>query len=332
MKAIVIGSGRMGIRHISGLLKLNFINEIHVVDINQNSLNVAREQLNDKRNICFFSTNIDFNNKYDLGIISTTAKNRIILIENLFTVGCKNILIEKPLGQSKNEVNKLLEKLNQINVNCFVNLNMRLHECYIDLKNDFENLDQLHGEKIISLNTGSVGIGANGIHYLDFIFFLTQSDNAVLRYGHISKNIILSGRGSEFCDFGGNAIIDYYKKNKLMATFIISINPNSSAFGNWNIVGKHAHININELESLRINRYRKIDSNLPTHRYNGDYLEAKKYNIEFPPLGDLTAVWATGIYEGKSLLPTVQESIKVHDLMFEWLNFSESHNDYFPIT
>ncbi len=332
MNAIVVGSGRMGIRHINGLLNISKIKKILVVDISVKSLENASKNIIDLKSRCEFKTSIETNEIYEIGIIASTAGERINIIKKLNQIGCKHILIEKPLGQSKSEVKSLIKQVQKSNIKCYVNLNMRLHKCFMNLKNDFEKISQLNGYKVISLNTGSVGIGANGIHYLDFIFFLTDADNATIRYGNISNNIILSGRGSEFCDFGGNAIIDYYKKNNLEATFIISINPNSTAFGNWNIVAKHAHINISELDSLRTNRYRKIDSNLPLNRYNGDYMEPERNNIEFPPLADLTQIWAEGIINGQILLPTIQESVNVHNLMFEWLDFSKTHKDYFPIT
>ena len=71
---------------------------------------------------------------------------------------------------------------------------------------------------------------------------------------------------------------------------------------------------------------------MPVNRYFADYKSPVETTIESPFLGKLTAMWVDGLSKGINLLPNVQESLKVHELMFEWLNKSNTHKDIFPIT
>ena len=326
----------MGIRHIQGILSVTNIKKITVVDINQDALNNAKNQLTDSPNfnICEFLLidKLNTTEQYNTGIMASTANNREELFDLLVKMGCQNIMVEKPLGQSYQEVINFNDKVSKTDVNCCVNLNMRLYDCFIELKNDLNNTPQLNGVKTITINTGTIGIGANGIHYLDLLFFILDADKAEIKAAHISEVTIPSGRGSQFGDFGCWSAINYYKNKELVGTALISLSSISTVFGSWEIVAPHGRIYFNEVEQKRINTYRKEDSKLPVNRYFGDYTSPVESVFESPFLGDLTAKWIVGLQNNEQLLPNISESCKVHKLMFDWLNHSKTHQDLFPIT
>jgi len=336
MNVIVIGAGRMGVRHIQGILTVDNISKITIVDINQGALDNALSHLKDNSGSdkCDFALldNIDKNNRYNVGIIASTADNREELFNLLVELGCKNIMVEKPLGQSYQEVLIFNDTVSKSDVNCSVNLNMRLYDNFIQLKKDFENTPQLQGPKTITINTGTIGIGANGIHYLDLLYFLLDADEAEIQAAHISEETIPSGRGANFGDFGGWSAINCYKNKSLVGTALISLSSTSTVFGSWDIVAPHGRIYFNEVEQKRVNTYRKEDSVLPVNRYFGDYTPPVESKFESPFLGDLTAKWIIGLQNNEQLLPNISESCKVHKLMFDWLNYSKTHQDLFPIT
>ena len=71
---------------------------------------------------------------------------------------------------------------------------------------------------------------------------------------------------------------------------------------------------------------------MPVNRYFADYNPPVESTIESPFLGILTAKWVEGLANGINLLPNVKESLRVHELMFEWLKLSKTHKEIFPIT
>ena len=240
--------------------------------------------------------------------------------------------MKKPLGQSYQEVYDFNEKVAETGVNCCVNLNMRMYEGFIQLRDDFRNVPQLKGVKTITMNTGTIGIGANGIHYLDLLYFILDADEAKIKAAYIDDQLIESPRGEEFADFGGWAAIDYLKSGELMGTALLSLSSRSTVFGSWEFVAPYGRVYLNEVEQKRSNTYRKADSELPLYRYFGDYMAPEDSKAVSPFLGELTAKWIEGLQKGEQLLPTLSESLKVHKLMFDWLNYSNTHQDNFPIT
>lgn len=336
MNIIIVGGGRMGMRHAIGAAKNSNIDQILLLDINESALENARTQLSNQNLMDKFIfglshelSSIPFTAQ--TAIIASPAKNRKDLCNEMISHGVANILVEKPLGQSYKEVAELAEFIKHSGTKAYVNLNMRLYKSFISLKNDLKTKKQLIGYKIFTINTGSIGIGANGIHYLDMLFFLLDADTSVITGGEIEEKMLLSGRGPEYGDFGGWCTIKFYKDSEEIARAHLSITAQSSVFGGWDIVAPFGHITLNEVEGERIDILRKIDSVMPIERYGADYEKAVKSSFVSPFLGDLTSVWIDSLLNGKSMLPEISESLKVHKLMFDWLSLSKKH-EIFPIT
>lgn len=331
MKFLIIGAGRMGIRHALGIKNLNEATAITITDINRDALENAKKSIDDSRFDYKLIKEIK-NETFDFCVIAATAAGRKELLQVANRVKAKHILIEKPLGQSMQQVLEMNHYISEHNLNCYVNLNMRLYESFITLRDDLLSIPQLKGSKTITVNTGTLGIGANGIHYLDLLYFILDANNAELTAAEIDDALIPSGRGAAFGDFGGWAVIKFYKEKKFQGKALLSMASDSTVFGSWEIVAPNGRVYFNEVEGKRIDTLRKEDSQLPVNRYFGDYLPPVESIITSPFLGDLTTVWIKGILEGKSLLPKIEESIKVHELLFQWLAKSNNYKENFPIT
>ncbi|MGB4774083.1 MAG: Gfo/Idh/MocA family oxidoreductase [Daejeonella sp.] len=336
MNLIIVGAGRMGMRHAIGAAKNQSIKNILLLDINSQALENAKKQLNDDGLVDKFVFELISNLPStefiaDLAIIASPAKNRKELCKEMISKGTSHILVEKPLGQSYEDVAELSAFVEETDANFYVNLNMRLYDSFIALKNDFNSKTQLMGYKIISINTGSIGIGANGIHYLDMLYFLLDADDAEVVAGEIEKQALPSGRGPEYGDFGGWCTIKFFKNEKEVGRAHLSITAQSSVFGGWDIVAPFGHVTIDEIQQQRIDTLRKENSEMPIQRYGADYEESVKIKFNSPFLGDLTSMWIDSIAAGKSALPNISESLKVHKLMFDWLSLSIDHK-VFPIT
>ena len=336
MRVLIIGAGRMGMRHALGTASVSQVQEVALADIAVSAIDNAKEQIKNIPEADKFSYHLleglDGLTGFDIGILAATASDRIGLCQKVVQSGCKYILVEKPLGQSISEVHELISFLRKSDVMAFVNLNMRVYPDSLKLKNDLENLPQFQGKKSITINTGTVGIGANGIHYLDYLFFLTNADSAKLLSADIDSTTIPSARGPQFKDFGGWCVISFFKENNEVAKAYISINPDSTVFGGWDIVGPHGRITINESSGKRIDYLRNTDSQMPIQRYNADYGQSIETIFDSPMLGDLTRLWIEGLIKSEYLLPSLDEALSSHKLMFEWLQYSKEFQDEFPIT
>lgn len=326
----------MGIRHATGSLQVKELTEVCISDIHDAALENARQQLSSQLNMAKarFCRSDDLKGNYDIVIIASTASGRMAICIQALQAKPSYVLIEKPLGQSLAEVKELVDFFADKNVSVSVNLNMRMYPFVKQLKNDLQTFPQFAGIKSINYQGGTLGIGANGIHYLDLLFFLFNADRAALKAGEIEPDLIPSGRGSQFGDFGGWACIKFYNNAQhYLGRSLISLSSSSTVFGGWDIIGSHGRIRINELEAERVDILRKPDSALPVNRYAGDYQPSKTSKIESPFLGDLTREWVENIIdENENLLPSIQQSLKVHELMFNWLQLSKSYQDTFPIT
>jgi predicted dehydrogenase len=337
MKLLIVGAGRMGIRHAIGASSVANIEKITIVDISAEALENARNQLLKLVTTFEFSyqllNNIDLEKgSFDIGIIATTAEDRLTICEKVINLGCANILIEKPLGQNMESVLALSKFIKHTNANVFVNLNMRINPVFLKLKQDLKKMPQFDGQIKITLNTGSVGIGANGIHYLDFLIFLFDADKVVLRASEIDDTMILSSRGSHFKDFGGWCILDLFSDDLKVGSSYISMTATSSVFGGFDIVGTHGRITINESTGQRIDYLRNPESGKPIYYYHADYLEPNLTSFTSPELSELTKIWIESILEGNSVLPQINETLLAHKIMFQWLSQGESNKINFPIT
>ncbi len=336
MKVLIIGAGRMGQRHAQGVAPISDVETIVLTDISDAALLSAEEILSSNSNHkkFLYQKTEEFNDEdqFDIGIISATAQGRLALCELAVKTKCKYVLVEKPIGQSVSEVEELIRYFKRKETRAFVNLNMRLYPDSLKLKNDLNSKPQLKGIKNITINTGTVGIAANGIHYLDYLFFLTDADDARIISAEINDTTIPSARGQQFKDFGGWCILKLYKKKNHVANVFLSISSQSTVFGGWDIVCPNGRITINECNGKRWDYIRKEESEMPIQRYNADYLPPVESTFESPFLGELTKLWVEGLMNNQFLLPDINEVEPSHRLMFEWLSYSKTYSEVFPIT
>lgn len=335
MRVVIIGAGRMGIRHAQGIEPMSEISEICLVDISENALNTASKTFEKSNKVKYIlvSDFYDSLETYDTAIIASTAGNRLEILSEVLQKGVKYVLLEKPLGQSLQEVKEIAEYLKQYpNVKSFVNFSMRLSPSLLQLKKDFSAQPQMTGAKTITINNGAIGIGANGIHLIDMCFFLLDANKAIIVAAEVEETTISSGRGEQFCDFGGWAVINFYNNDIFLGKLLISISSTSTPVGPIEIVGSNGRICYDEVRGVRIDSFRKEESQLAVYRYHGDYLPDSKKELTSLSLPELTHFWLENVIKKNDVLPSVEDSIKVHELLFNWLSKSKTHSKSYPIT
>ena len=126
----------MGIRHAQGALGVEAVEKVTIVDIFQTALDNAKTTLQSSPNFskCTFCLPDELGSEtFDTGILASTADARDKSYQLLVSLGCQNILVEKPLGQSYHEVCAFNDVVLKSGRNCAVNLNMRLNENFIKI-------------------------------------------------------------------------------------------------------------------------------------------------------------------------------------------------------
>ena len=107
MKVLVIGSGRMGLRHAEGASMVDHVSEVYIVDKENSKIEEAKSGLKHLKlfkKIKFISNFkieklVDFN--FEIVILATTAAKRFELVRKVALVlNPKYLLIEKPLEQN----------------------------------------------------------------------------------------------------------------------------------------------------------------------------------------------------------------------------------------
>jgi len=168
---IIIGVGKLGIRHLEAIFLTGIQSNIWVVDKSAEMLVIARE-LSKKYNHLYqlnFSSEIPDNLSFDLGIIATDSRQRFeiatVLLEKNFV---RNLLLEKiifPISTQYFHFKKILEKSE---CQCFVNLPRRLFPHYELLRNYTYNANHFK----ISVEGASWGLLSNSLHFVDLFHFL----------------------------------------------------------------------------------------------------------------------------------------------------------------
>tara|TARA_B100000989_G_C19509686_1_gene458334 strand:+ start:566 stop:1531 length:966 start_codon:yes stop_codon:yes gene_type:complete len=218
-KIKLVGAGQIGSRYLQGLANYKNYLDIEVFDINQNSLNIAKKrflEINSNKNnhkIQFKTKNLNFENYYDLIIISTSSKNRSkIIAEYKNKSKVKFWLIEKILEQSSEDVKKILSCLDNKEKNiAWVNTPRRAMKFYSDLK-------QKIGTEIpkrINLHGGLWGMACNSIHFIDLVEWLTDQHLISVDTTNIDKKWVETKRPGYF-EVTGETSLRFSKGTELL--------------------------------------------------------------------------------------------------------------------
>jgi hypothetical protein len=196
---LIIGAGQLGSRHLQGMLKYNKHQQrIFVVDPNIHSLEIAKNRADEIQNhnhTIFFET--DLTNVpliLDLVIVATQANIREKIINSIlgkFTINY--LILEKVLFQKIESLYNVKNLINRSDVKVFVNHPRRMFKDYNDLKSHpafkFDN-------KIITITGNNWGLGCNGIHFIDLITYLTNSQVEEIKNNWLDNEIHESSRSS----------------------------------------------------------------------------------------------------------------------------------------
>lgn len=209
MKASIalIGAGRLGSRHLQGILKMAAGAVIHVVDPDSGSLGVARERASEiehDHEVRFDTDPSSLPPTIDIATVATTAHHRRPALEHLLMHhSVRHVVLEKVVFPDPEDFEAVRPLLRRCGCRAWVNFVRRCWPVYRDLAGTWVNAPChmiVHG--------GEWGLSTSGLHFLDLFHLLA---------GRLPHSIDASGLDPEpipsrhpgMLEFTGRLVADY---------------------------------------------------------------------------------------------------------------------------
>lgn len=213
---LLFGCGKIGARHLQGLIIKNTKFNILVIDSSNLSLNEGKKKWieaggNNSKHKIIWSNKINSEyKKFDLAIIATSSKNRATYIKKLSKkYKIKYWLIEKVLTQSVKEA-YLLNSLIKKNT-AYINFSRREMNWYKKIKFEVKNKSPL----IITKTGGLWGLACNSLHFIDLMSWFTDEQLLLIKTEKLKKKWFLSKRLG-FYEIYGEIVAQFSNGSKLI--------------------------------------------------------------------------------------------------------------------
>lgn len=262
MNAVVIGTGRMGRRHIQAVKEMG-LNLVGISDISRDSLGLAEMEQGVPVGLHFIDTaEMMMRTKPEVVVISTTAPTHAQFTSMAVEAGAKFILCEKPMAVSLHECTLMIEICRNNNVRLAVNHQMRFMQQYTLPKNIMDS-EAMGGLCSINGVAGNFGAAMNGSHYFEMFRFMTgENPDSVTAWFSPSK--LENPRGPQFEDKAGTIRMTTPSGKRFFMDF-------SEDQGHGMIMvyaGRNGQVIVNELNGIMYTMVREEQyRDLPTTRY-----------------------------------------------------------------
>lgn len=304
-----MGGGRMGQRHLSGLAALDA--SVVLVEPEAEVRRACAAGFPGTLVAIASPADVDGAARFDLAIIATTAYGRLECVEWALPRSAA-LLLEKPLEQSRARVHRLREAVERSGVPAWANHYRRTLAGYEDLR-------RTGGPFVISVSSGAMGLGCNGIHWIDFALHLTGQPEGRLLFGEIEALPIGSGRGARFRDYGGRGVFAFPDGSRLL----LSSSAASSAPTTITVVAPDRHWVIDQQSDTAIIHERQPGIDHPTYLYGKDYATRQAAGLEAASLPDLTTAFMRALRDGHAPpQPRLDAVMPAYELLFDLLETS----------
>lgn len=313
---LIAGCGRLGLRYLEGIIKIEEKLNIHIYDISRSAILRAQKFISSKKEInhkfSYHLKTIDKKYFFSLIIISSTADTRKdILVYLSKKIKYKYCILEKVLTQSV-ETKFYSILTNEIN-NVWVNTPRKIMPLYKKVKKIISN-EGIFQMRVIG---NKWGICCNGCHYIDLMSWLSNEKIISINEANIiDKSSWYESKRPNFYDLVGIINIKFSSGSSLQ----LNSNLNESLTHNVKIETESNTIDIDEL-SGRV-------------KYNNSYKFTKKILLQSEMSKDIVK---NIIHNGICELTMLSEHIVNHNIFIDFLlkKYNESHNikiNSIPIT
>jgi hypothetical protein len=293
LRILVVGAGQIGSRHIQALASIPNIIEVVAVDPSTESCNRARQRWHEisghaNKFLSFFSTLNEVNGRsFDLAVLATNATKRLDYLNQVAALGIRNVLAEKLLFQSVDQLEKAIELCSNKHVALYPNYVYRYTSPWSQLR------EYIRGQNFeMRIDAGDIGFATNLPHWLDLFEFLADSPLSELSI-KLSCEPYPSKRDRNLIDFSGRAFGKSLSGSSLSMSFEeglgLPVATISTVDGN---------IILNEEKCTISGSLRKSDMKLDT-----------------PLVSKTTSLIVTDILFGKTALPNLIETASMNRLL-----------------
>jgi predicted dehydrogenase len=201
VKAVIIGAGRMGRRHIEVTRNVG-LDLTGIADQSCDALAQAKTAANLTDDFVFEDARDMLREKRpECVVIATTAPSHFEYTELAVEAGARFVLCEKPMAVSLSECDRMLALCHEHGVALAVNHQMRFMEQYTQPKRLMES-EQLGGLCSVSVVAGNFGLAMNGTHYFEMFRYMAD-EQPVEVSAWFSSEKVPNPRGAQFEDHGG---------------------------------------------------------------------------------------------------------------------------------
>jgi predicted dehydrogenase len=262
MKTVILGTGRMGRRHIQVVKEVG-LDLVGISDTNSEALACAEKEQGIPSGLLYSNAASLLKEKHpECVIIATTAPSHAEYTCLASGLGAKYILCEKPMAISLVECDQMLETCAKNQTSLAINHQMRFMEQYIEPR-QLINSDAFGGLTSVTIVAGNFGMAMNGTHYIEMFRYMTDEKSSEVTAWFFKENVP-NPRGSQFEDRAGSLRITTANGKR----FYMDI---GSDQGNGLLAiygGRYGQIVVEELTGKMTLVYREEQyRNLPTTRY-----------------------------------------------------------------
>ncbi len=201
MRTVLIGLGRMGLRHLSVLRALG-LDVIGAADRCEQAFahaikaGMSRERLySDPRRLL-----VDV--RPDCVIVATTAPSHCELVCLAAETGARLVLCEKPMAVSLEQCDRMIAACTRAGTRLAINHQMRFMEQYTRPRAIVTG-EAFGGLGSVNVVAGNFGMAMNGLHYFEMFRFMTGAVPVKVN-AWLSSETLVNPRGGEFEDRAGS--------------------------------------------------------------------------------------------------------------------------------
>lgn len=202
MKTVVIGTGRMGRRHIQVVKEMG-LELVGICDPMPEALVLAEKEQGISKEIQFTDAAAMIKKlRPECVVIATTAPTHCEFTCLAAENGAKFILCEKPMAISMQQCDQMLEVCSKHGAKLAINHQMRFMDQYIEPKKLIYS-PAYGGLASVTVVAGNFGIAMNGSHYIEMFRYMTDENPAEVS-AWFSADKVPNPRGPQFEDRAGS--------------------------------------------------------------------------------------------------------------------------------
>ncbi len=212
-KVIIIGVGKLGVRHLEAILISQITSLIWVVDTNNESISIAKQLTTNNihsstLNFCKIIPEIGY---FDLAIIATNSKNRFEIAQELLTKNSvKNLVLEKIVFPVSSEYIGFKKLIDESKTTCFVNLPRRLFPHYKLMKEYTWNCNSFEAK----ISGSSWGLLSNSLHFIDLIHFLFSEECSFIDFSQLTD--FFPSKREGYLEANGQIQLNFANRGKVL--------------------------------------------------------------------------------------------------------------------